>query len=135
MTSRSRSPIWISARWWMERGWIRTDRADNKAGHPSSAFAVLRATESISVAREPTVELVREPPREWNPVHPRDPAPARHDAQHLFDRGGALPRLPRRSDELNRLGEVRGRDPGEPLSDARRLRRNDLELVAPVQPA
>src|SRR5438067_1615465 len=99
----------------MERDWIRTDSADSEAGLGSSAFAVLRATESISVAREPPVELVREPPRERKPVHPRDPAAARQNAQHLFDRGGAPPCLARGSDELNRLGEIRGRDPGESL--------------------
>src|SRR5688500_14218263 len=95
-------------------------------------LTVLAAAETVPVAREPTIELVRKPSNEGKPEDPSKHPPLGQDAKERLDRFGPLRRAPAGSDELKRIRVRPAGNPRESRRDARVLRRKSFNLFPSI---
>ena len=95
---------------------------------------MLAATKAISIAREPAIELVGQPPYQRKLEDPPEHPSPREKSKQLLDCLGALSGSPTRPDELHRVRVGLRWNPWEACGDAGVLRGEQLDLVATVPP-
>src|SRR5260221_10486804 len=96
-------------------------------------LTMVRTTEVIPVSGKPTIRFLANWANKRNRENPRDEFSFRQNIEQLLDRCRALPRFAIAStNELQRFDVRALRYPRETLFDSRSLRRNNLELTAPV---